>query len=117
MNDEFPFEVPIDAAMVARIPGKMPATVLTIELGIFNATIYEYTDPLFRGRQWTYDSAGEALDALATYLSTPAPMGLPEPGGWMRAIDFEDGYRMRRARVEYGERVIVIDDGVNDPWA
>jgi hypothetical protein len=104
-NSDFPFEVPIDPMMVARIPGKMPGTVLTIELGFYNATIYEYTDPLFRGRQWSYETAGEALNALALYISTPGY----EPDNWIRAIDFEGGYRMRRASVIDGERVITVD--------
>jgi hypothetical protein len=105
MSDEFPFEVPIDPMMVARIPGKVPGTVLTIELGMFNATIYEYDSPLTRGRQWSYEIAGEALDALATYVSTPGR----EPDMWIRAIDFEGGYRVRRAHVVDGERVIIVD--------
>lgn len=104
-DSEMPFEVSIDPEMVARIPGKMPGTVLTIELGIYNATIYEYTDPLFRGRQWSYETAGEALNALAIYISTPGY----EPDNWIRAIDFDDGYRVRRARIIDGERVITVD--------
>lgn len=115
MIDEFPFVVEPHEMMVACVPGKMPQTVLTIDRQLFNVVVHEYTEPLSWRREWSYRTVDEAIGALAVYLSTPAP----EPYGWLRAVDHDEQgfYRMRRSRVEFGERVIVVDDGEHDPWA
>lgn len=103
------FEVPLHEHMALRIPGKMPLTVLTIERMIFSWRICEYTDPLFIGRAWWYDSFEEALTAVADFMSSPA--GEPD-NGWLRADDiFEGSSRTRRAHFEFGERVITVDHG------
>lgn len=102
----FAFVVEPHEYMFACIPGKVPGTVLTIEAQIYTWRICEYTEPLFIGRSWCYENLGVALGALMNYVTVEVAT---EPQGWKRAIDFENGYRIRRARVEFGERVIVVD--------
>jgi hypothetical protein len=109
------FEVPVHDTMYLRVPGKIPNTVLTVEKMLYSWRLCEYSDPLFIARAWWYEELGEALQALSQFVATP---GAVEAGGWLRADDTHEGqWRTRRARVEAGERVIVEDDGENDPWA
>jgi hypothetical protein len=102
--------------MILRVPGKVSNTVLTLERNIYNVTIYEYSDPLYRGRQWVYPDQESAIRALLLYLSV---MEAREPQEWIRATDFEEVEgglmtRTRRAYMEASQRVIVIDKGNGD---
>lgn len=103
---EMPFEVAWHEHMAAIVPGKMPLTVLTIERMIYSWRICEYSDPLFIARAWWYEEFEEALTALIDFTTMPGN----EPQGWLRADDvFEGNTRIRRARIEFGERLIVVD--------
>lgn len=99
----FPFEVPIHDRMIARVAGKRPNTVLTVEQMVYTVRICEYTEPWSYDRHWCFESLGEALSALMDYLEIDVAT---EPAGWVKARD-EKG--TRRAHVEFGERVITID--------
>lgn len=63
-------------------------------------------------RAWWYEGndfgMAQALAALMTYLESDVAT---EPQGWHRADDVvpEQGFRIRRAHVEFGERVITVD--------
>jgi hypothetical protein len=109
-----PFEVPEHKSMLLRVRGKQ-GTVVCIEVQLFNCVIREYTEPLSWRREWTYEHARAAVAAMIEYVAVEA---LDEPNGWIRAVDVvNDRVRIRRARLEFGERVIVVDDGLDDPWA
>ena len=107
MTDTFPFEVPPHNTMAMRVPGKLPQTVLTIERMLYSWRLCEYTEPLFIGRAWWYESFEDALRALADFVSLPGN----EAQGWLRAddIDEQGRSRTRRAHVEFGELVITVD--------
>jgi hypothetical protein len=118
---DYPFEVPVHDHMIATVPGKRPGTVLTLERQIYTFRICEYTEPISYGRHWCYQELPVAVQALADYLVQELAV---EPQRWVRAIDFGDDLdaahewiRVRRARVEHGQRVVVVDDSENDPWA
>lgn len=102
----YPFEVPLHDRMLVRITGKEPNTVLTIEAQFYTWRIAEYTEPISYGRHWCFEGWQAAYVALVNYITSPLAT---EPQGWIRATDFENGYRLRRAHVEFGERVITID--------
>jgi hypothetical protein len=106
---EMAFVVELHDMMFFRVAGKGD-TVLTLERNIYSWNIYEYSDPLFRRRSWWYKEHefDIAVSELLSYLEIEAAT---EPAGWLRADDFdEQGWsRIRRAHVEFGERVITID--------
>jgi hypothetical protein len=100
------FIVELHEYMAARVPGKNPQTVLTIEKMLYSWRLCEYSDPLFIARAWWYESFDEALTALVDFTTLPGN----EPQGWLRADDVFEGYsRIRRAKLEFGERVITED--------
>jgi len=104
-----PFRVATHDRMLLQITGKVTGTMLTVEQQIYTWRVAEYTDPLFYGRNWCWATLDEALDALARYM---ASSDATEPGGWVRAMDYENGYRVRRSRVVDGvrEEYEAIDD-------
>jgi hypothetical protein len=72
--------------------------------------ICEYEQPLIYGRFWDYVEARFAVKALVYYLALD---DANEPDGWIRAVDFVGGYRVRRARVggpPDGERIVVEEE-------
>lgn len=91
-----PFQVDKHDRMIARVCGIEPNTVLCIELQIYTVRISEYTDPLSYGRFWCFESLQEALFGLAIYQNQHPEV--TEPVGWVRAVDFEGGYRVRKVR-------------------
>lgn len=93
LDQPLPFEVPRHSNMRLRMCGKVQGTVLTVEQQIFTVRICEYTEPLCYGRFWCFETLEAALVGLAIYLNDH---GTDEPCGWTRAIDFVDGYRVRK---------------------
>lgn len=124
--DAMPFIVPDDHLMFCQIPAPDAGKVLTLERLFHSWTIYEYTDPLYRARQWQYDdeqSGGfaTALTALIEYWK-PALALLPathpptEPVNWTRAIDWPNGtYRVRRQRFQEDGTWFFIDATEDEP--
>jgi len=88
-----PFQVPTHDRMIVRICGKVPDTVLCIEQQIYTYRISEYTEPISYGRFWCFETLSKAWLGLAIYLGNH---DVTEPMGWTRAIDFVDGYRVRK---------------------
>lgn len=108
---EYAFEVEPFDTMAARLPGKLPETVLVLQVMIYTWRIAEYTDPMSYGRYWCYDDQHEALRSIIVFLVDDKP----EPSNWIKAVDFGEGVgphdrhyviRVRKARVVDGERVI-----------
>lgn len=106
---ELPFNVPLHDGMLARIPGMVDNTVLTIERQIYTYRICEYTDPMGIGRHWCYVSLQDAAMALADYFEACGSMA--EPKNWTKAVDRgPDGHRVRRGRLANGVFVILEDE-------
>lgn len=84
MSETLPFVVPSNWTILDRRAGKDSETVWTVEMGIFNATIREYTEPLSWERQWCYPDWVQASLALEAYLDDPEAVA---PVGWIRHIN------------------------------
>lgn len=117
--DKQPFIVPQSDLMFWQATSPNPNTVLTLERDLYAWTIYEYTDPLSRSRQWMYADKQDqetdflfALHSLFDYLFNPD--NTTEPPDWTRAIDFPNGKLRTRRLHTYADGSTSISDSTHE---
>lgn len=86
---ELPFEVPLHDRMLVRC-SKDGETVLTIEQMIYTWRICQYTEPLYYGNYWCFETMEDAMAGLWVYLLCE----VEEPEGWTKAVTRNDGDRL-----------------------
>lgn len=83
-HDGLPFVVPLHCYQLNQLRGKLPQTVITLEVQIANAAIFEWDEEMSWQRKWCFPTLPQAYIALMCWLDDN---DAEEPSGWVRALD------------------------------